>query len=94
MREQKLQFGRLCKGERKYCTPVRVIPDHGTTTMRLHDLLYDGETQSDTGSIDTPASPKPFEYSLLYVDWHSGAAVGNIHATVRQHLYRHLFAQW
>ena len=94
MREQKLQFGRLCKGERKYCTPVRVISDHGTTTMRLYNLLYDGETQSDTGSIDIPSSPKPFEYSLLYVDWHSGAAVGNIHATVRQHLYRHLFAQW
>jgi hypothetical protein len=62
--------------------------------VRLHDLLYDGETQSDAGSVDTPPSPKPFEYPLPLVDWNSGTAVDNVYETVREHLYRHLFAQW
>jgi len=94
VRNQKLRFGRLCKGERKYCTLVRVIPDRGSSAVRLHDFLYDSETQAHAGSFDTPASPKPFEYPLLLVDWNSRTLVGNVHATVRQHFYRHLLPHW
>ena len=93
VRNQKLRFGRLCKGERKYCTLVRVIPDRGSSAVRLHDFLYDSETQAHAGSFDTPASPKPFEYPLLLLDWNSGTAVGNVDATVRTHLNCHLLAQ-
>jgi hypothetical protein len=83
----------LCEGERKNCTVVRVISDRGSTAVRLHDLLYHGETQAHTGSFGTFASPKPFEYPLLLVDWNSWTVVGNVHATGREHLHRHLLTQ-
>src|SRR5215471_6699794 len=90
---RKLRSGRLSEGKHKNCTLVSVISDRDSTAVRLHDLLHDGETQSDTSSFDTPASPKPFEYPLLLLDWNSGTTVGNVDATVRAHLNCHVLAQ-
>src|SRR6516164_7454745 len=82
VRRQELRSGGLCEGERKDCPLVQVISDRGGTAVRLHDLLYDSETQPHAGGFDTRVSPEPFEYALLLVDWNSWTVVGNVHATV------------
>ena len=46
-----------------------------------------------TVSLDIPASPEPVKYPLALVDGNSRTMVGNIHAPIREHLHRHLFAQ-
>jgi hypothetical protein len=61
--------------------------------VRLHDLPHDGETQAHTGSFDAPAPSKSFKCPLLLVDRNPGTVIGNIHATAREHLHRHLFAR-